>query len=174
MRFLSVMFLSAMTMIAFADELVVPKFDVAVVAFMKDKIAEVESGLKTYHAVQDKLSEKPIGPYEDFFDETKFKTFPVGIKQQIREHKLYTKFLGKEFADVEEVNGALKDYLKLKSKTEDEDKKAKDLLTRKRDLGRLPWAKCESETKKIDEKSYRKLRDAYWKMAEKYFKKYKI
>ncbi len=61
------MFLSAMMMIAFADELVVPKFDVAVVAFMKDKIAEVESGLKTYHAVQDKLSEKPIGPYEDFF-----------------------------------------------------------------------------------------------------------
>ena len=141
---------------------------------MKEKIVEVEGGLKTYHEAQDKLSEKPIGPYEDFFDEAKFKTFPVGIKQKIREHRLYTKFLGKEFEGVKEVNGTLKGYLALKSKVGSDDKKAKELLTRKRDLGKLPWAKCENDMKNIDEKSYRKLRDAYWKMVEKLFKKYGI
>ena len=161
----------ALTMLA-ADSS--EKIDEAVVAFIKGKIAEIEQTLAAYYIAKDRMSEKPIGSYEGFYSEARFKFHPVGIKEDIRQIKLFKKFLSEDFTDAKEINGKFGDYLKLKLKTESDSKNAKELLVRKRNLGKLPWAKCEYDMKTIDEKSYRKLRDAYWKLVEKYFKKYGI
>ena len=168
-----------MLCIMFASQCVVAQdneqtFDSEVVSFLNERLNEEEKGLRTYHKVKDGLSETPIGPFEDFFDADKFKKLPIGIKQSVRQIKLFKIFVDDKFPNVSEVNGILKKYIALRSKIDSECDKAKELLIRKRNMGKISWAKAEKDIKTLEEKAWRKKRDAYWKIMDKFFLKYKL
>jgi hypothetical protein len=152
----------------------VQTFDPEVLSLFNEKLDEETRSLKTYHEVADSLSDAPVGSFKEFFDTKNFKKLPTGVKESVRTIKLIKIFVDDKFPNVSEVNGIWKKYIALQTQVDSECSKAKELIIRKRNKGKVSWAKSENDIKALEEKAWRKKRDAYWKIMEKFFLKYKL